>query len=57
MNQAVKSIVQSMESNGEEYSMVQSLCTHAVDESVINSTGGKWAAFQKLLVKVGRYTN
>lgn len=54
MNQAIKSIVDKMDTNGEEYSMVQSLCTHAVDESVINSKAGKWSSFQKLLIKVGR---
>lgn len=57
MNQALKSVVKSMESNVDEYSMVQSLCTHAVNDSVKNSKAGKWSDFQKLLVKVGRYLN
>lgn len=51
-NQAVKSVVRAMATNSEDYSMIQSLCTHAVDENVRNSEDGKWAAFQKLLVKV-----
>lgn len=52
MNQAVKSVVGAMPTNSEEYSMVQSLCTTAVDENVTNSVAGKWQTFQKLLVKV-----
>lgn len=52
MNQAVKSVVKTMPTNSEEYSVVQSLCATAVDENVTNSVAGKWAAFQKLLVKV-----
>lgn len=54
MNQALKSVVKTLATNGEEYSMVQSLCTHAVDETAINSKAGKWAEFRKLLIKVGR---
>lgn len=52
MNQAVKSVVRTIPTDHEDYSMIQSLCTHAVDENVTNSKAGKWAAFQKLLVKV-----
>lgn len=52
MNQALKSVVKSMESDVDEFSMIQSLCTHAVNDSVTNSKTGKWAEFQKLLVKV-----
>ena len=52
MNQALKSVVQTIPTNSEDYSMVQSLCTHVVDRNVTNSEDGKWAAFQKLLVKV-----
>lgn len=52
MNQAVKSVVRTMPPNSEEYSIVQSLCTTAVDENVTNSVDTQWATFQKLLVKV-----
>lgn len=52
MNQAVKSVVRSIPTNSDEYSMVQSLCTNAVDENVTNSKNGKWAEFQKLIKKV-----
>lgn len=55
MNQAVKSVVNTMPTDSEEYSMVQSLCATAVDENVTNSVAGKWATFQKLLVKVELY--
>lgn len=57
MNQALQSVVKSMAKDSDEYSMVQSLCTHAVDESVINSKAGKWAEFQRLLVKVSHIPN
>lgn len=53
MNQALKSVVETMAPNSDEYIMVQSLCAHAVDESVISSKAGKWAEFRKLLLKVG----
>lgn len=52
MNQAMKSVVKTMPINSDEYVMVQSLCAHAVDEDVINTKAGKWADFQKLLLKV-----
>lgn len=52
MNQAVKSVVESIPKDSEDYPMIQSLCTHAVDENVTNARAGKWAAFQKLLIKV-----
>lgn len=52
MNQAVKSVVQTIPIYDDDYPMIQSLCTHAVDENVTNSKAGKWAAFQKLLIKV-----
>lgn len=52
MNQAVKSVVEKFPANSEEYPMVQSICTHAVDENVTNIIKGKWATFQQLLIKV-----
>lgn len=52
MNQAVKSVVKNYSTDSDEYSMIQSICTHAVDENVTNSKAGKWAAFQKLLMLV-----
>lgn len=54
MNQAVKSVVNTMATNSDEYVMVQNLCAHAVDENVETSRAGKWPEFQKLLLKVGR---
>lgn len=54
MNQAVKSVVKTMSTNSEDYSVVQSLCATAVDENVTNSVAGKWTTFQKLLVKVSQ---
>lgn len=52
MNQAVKSVVQKIPTNSDEYPMIQSICTHAVDDNVTNSKAGKWGPFQKLLIKV-----
>lgn len=52
MNQAVKSVVQKIPTNSDEYPMIQSICTHAVDENVTNSKAGKWSQFQQLLIKV-----
>ncbi|XP_031627357.1 pickpocket protein 28-like [Contarinia nasturtii] len=46
MNQAVKSVVETIPKDSEDYSMTQSLCTDAVDTNVTNSKEGKWAAFQ-----------
>lgn len=54
MNQALLSVVERMAHDSDEYSMVQSICTHAVNESVKNSKAGKWAEYQKLLVKVSQ---
>lgn len=54
MNQALKSVVQTFPNNSDEYIMVQSLCAHAVDENAISSRAGRWAEFQKLLLKVSR---
>lgn len=57
MNQAVKSVVRTMSTNSEDYSIVQSLCATAVDENVTNSVDGKWTTFQKLVVKVIFFIN
>lgn len=54
MNQAVKSVVKEIPIRSEEYSMVQSICTKAVDENVTKSSG-KWAAFQKVLIQVSDF--
>lgn len=51
MNQAVKSVVKDLSVRSEDYSMVQSICTKAVDENVTKSSG-QWAAFQRVLIKV-----
>lgn len=57
MNQALNSVVKTMPTDSHDYTMVQSLCTNAVDETAVNSKAGKWATFQKLLLKVGRISN
>lgn len=55
MNQAVKSVVAKTPVGSEEYSMVQSVCSTAVDENATNTMPGKWDEYQKLLVKVGSF--
>lgn len=52
MNQAIKSVVATYAVDSEEFSMVQSICTVAVNQDVKNSKTGKWADFQKVLVDV-----
>lgn len=52
MNQAVKSVVKHIPTTSDEYPMIQSICTHAVDKNVTNSKAGKWPQFQKLLIQV-----
>lgn len=52
MNQAVKSVVKSIPVTSDDYPMIQSICTHAVDENVTNAKAGKWSAFQNLLIRV-----
>lgn len=54
MNQALNSVVKTMPTDSDDYTMVQSLCANAVDENVVYEKVGKWATFQKLLLKVGQ---
>lgn len=52
MNQAKKSSVRALAYDSLDYSLVQSICTQAVDDNVTNSKSGKWQQFRKLLMKV-----
>lgn len=54
MNQAQNSSVQLLSKNSDEYSIVQSICTQAVDNEINNTKSGKWPAFRKMLLKVFR---
>lgn len=54
MNQAQSSSVQQLSRNSDEYSIVQSICTRAVDNEINNTKSGKWPAFRKILLKVFR---
>lgn len=55
MNQAKRSAVRGLVYDSVEYSLVQSLCTQAVDDNVTNSKSGKWQEFRRLLIKVYLY--
>lgn len=52
MNQARKSSVRGLAYDSIDYSLVQSLCTQAVDDNVTNSKSGKWQMFKRILMKV-----
>ncbi len=52
MNQAVKSVVNRMPRDSDDYALVQSVCSQSVDENVTNSKAAKWESFQRLLVDV-----
>lgn len=54
MNQAQNRSVQQLSRNSDEYSIVQSLCSRAVDNEINNTKSGKWPAFRKILLKVFR---
>lgn len=52
MNQARSSSVQLLNRSSDEYSIVQSICTQAVDNEINSTKSGKWPAFKKILLKV-----
>lgn len=54
MNQAVKSVVQNVSKDSEDYSIIQSLCSDPVDTNVTNSKEGKWSAFRRVVVMVSQ---
>lgn len=52
MNQAMKSVVDTIPKDSEDYSMIQNICRNVVDENVTKSAVGKWSAFKKIILKV-----
>lgn len=52
MNQARKSAVEKIPSDGVEFALVQSLCTQNPDENITNTKSGKWIEFKNVLMKV-----
>lgn len=52
MNQAQSSSVKKLNKNSDDYSILQSICTQAVDNEINNTKSGKWPAFRKILLKV-----
>lgn len=51
-NQAQKSVVSQIPRSSEEYSVLQSICRHRVDESVYNSIPGAWETYRSVLKQV-----
>lgn len=52
MNQAQKSAVLKIPRHSEKYSVLQSICRHAVDKNVTNYVAGTWESFRSVLIEV-----
>lgn len=53
MNRAMKSVVEAMPPESEEYPLVQNLCFNSMNRTTKQSWAvAKWSTFRRLLVKV-----